>query len=146
MSFGTATYHPSIWKEKLALAYDLRISLIRSGLLNSDAWRWVHGEGDGLPGLIVDRYGTTVVIQCHTIGMHRSIDLIAEAILHCDPDGIHCIYDKSKESLPPEYAANIENRAVFGDLIPCQISEHGLNYHIDPVTGQKLAFSGPARQ
>lgn len=140
LSFGTATYHPSIWKEKLALAYDLRISLIRSGLLNSDAWRWVHGEGDGLPGLIVDRYGTTVVIQCHTIGMHRSIDLIAEAILHCDPDGIHCIYDKSKESLPPEYAANIENRAVFGDLIPCQISEHGLNYHIDPVTGQKTGF------
>ncbi|MBK9270373.1 MAG: class I SAM-dependent rRNA methyltransferase [Saprospiraceae bacterium] len=140
LNFGPDAYSESIWFDKIQKAYDLRISLIQSGLLDSDAWRWVNGEGDGLPGLIIDRFGSLITIQCHSIGMHRSIALISQAILDVDAANILCIYDKSKESLPAEYAAGLSNGVLFGELKPTRICEHGINYWVDPVHGQKTGF------
>lgn len=140
LHFGDSPYHDGFWFQKIGSAFKYRQMLLASGALPSDAWRWVHGEGDGLPGLIVDRYGDAVVIQCHTIGMHRQVEVISRAIRDCDPANIKLIFDKSRETLPKEYAAGTSNRFLLGDQTELTMTEHGIRYLVDPFQGQKTGF------
>lgn len=140
LHFGDSPYSDGFWFQKIAAAFRYRKMLLDSGALPSDAWRWIHGEGDGLPGLVVDRFGSSVVIQCHTIGMHRQVELIARALRDCDPNNIQLIYDKSRESLPKEYASGISNRFILGDQTEFSMTEHGIRYLVDPLQGQKTGF------
>ena len=87
-------------RDKLTSALDLRAQL---GLANdplTNAYRLVHAAGDGLPGLIVDRYASVVVIQCHSIGMHKIKDTIAATLKELLGDTITTVYDKSMSTLP----------------------------------------------
>jgi 23S rRNA (cytosine1962-C5)-methyltransferase len=109
------------------------------------AYRLVHGEGDGLSGLIIDIYGDTAVVQCHSIGMHRQIDLIAAALETVFEGRLHAVYDKSYESLPVRYAETQSNgyRWIAGGYdtsAPHIVSENGVRFRVDWQTGQKTGF------
>jgi 23S rRNA (cytosine1962-C5)-methyltransferase len=127
------------WTEKFEKAFAVRRSLGLVGDGDTSCYRLAHGEGDGLSGLIVDVYGTTAVVQCHSIGMHRQAKLIAQAIRNVLGKHI-AIYDKSVESLPPKYASYLENGFLLGNSDISTVSENDVKFKIDWVTGQKTGF------
>ncbi len=144
LSFGPADLDDlQFWVEKLAKAAAARTAI---GLLENaetNCFRLVHGEGDGLSGLIVDVYGKTAVLQCHSIGMHRQRHLIAEAIR--EVLGLQmAVYDKSGEALPPKYAAAQQNGHLAGpentEDVTGVVLENGVQFKINWVTGQKTGF------
>lgn len=101
--------------------------------------RIVHGEGDELPGLIIDFYGGVAVIQCHSLGMYKQLDLIAEGLKRALSDRLIAIYSKSKETLPNR--APVEDGYIFGEVeTPYTAVENGVKYNLDWITGQKTGF------
>lgn len=129
------------WNEKIATAWQLRqqIGILDDGTTN--AFRLIHGEGDGLPGLIIDIYGEVAVIQAHSIGMHLHREQFTTAIREAMGDRIKAVYDASARQLPPHYAAGIKDGYLFGEAAsPTQISENKLQFYIDWEHGQKTGF------
>lgn len=128
-----------ILRERLTKALDLRRQL---GLTNdplTNAYRLVHAAGDGLPGLIVDRYASVVVVQCHSIGMHRIKDKIAAMIKELLGDDITTVYDKSMSTLPDRHPA--EDGVILGeDVTDVVILENGRRFRVDVAGGQKTGF------
>mgnify|MGYP005992846729 CR=1 FL=1 len=102
----------------------------------NEIFRLTHAEGDMLPGLIIDSYKNHLVIQCYSWGMYRLRKFISQCLLELLPDTIS-IYDKSKESL---HSDTIENEHLFGSATDCIAKEHGINYKIDWINGQKTGF------
>ncbi len=129
----------AFWAERLRAAYDVRQRL---GLTAHGCYRLVHGEGDGLSGLVVDIYGRTAVLQCHSVGMHRQRFTIAEALRQIAPLSIEAIFDKSREVLPKEYGAGVQNGYLFGRASEqrCIVVEHGVRFFVDWEGGQKTGF------
>ncbi|MBI5914988.1 MAG: class I SAM-dependent rRNA methyltransferase, partial [Bacteroidetes bacterium] len=128
------------WVGCLRKAFSYRASL---GLLDNPqttCYRLVHAEGDGLPGLIIDVYGKTAVMQCHSIGMHRQRALIAEALLEVSSGQILSVFDKSKETLPPDYALTVQNGYRAGEPQPQVVQENGHSFFVDWEVGQKTGF------
>ncbi|MGY6559897.1 MAG: class I SAM-dependent rRNA methyltransferase [Nitritalea sp.] len=138
LSFTPREINLDFWVEKLSEAWQLRreLGLVRAAATN--LFRWVHGEGDGLPGLIIDVFDQVAVIQTHQVGMHAHVAEIAEAIRRVAGDSIHAIYDKSKETLPADYACT--NSWLWGDKQHLTAVEHGIRYAIDVEKGQKTGF------
>ena len=116
----------------------------RIGLANStetNSFRLVHGEGDNLPGLVIDIYDKTAVMQAHSVGMHKDRNIIAEALLKVMNGRLQHIYYKSETTLP--YKANILEESGFlaGGKDVCNIAmENGLQFHVDWLKGQKTGF------
>ena len=115
------------------------------GLLDNpetNCFRWVHGEGDYLPGLIVDVYGAVAVVQCHSIGMYRQLDLLAEAMALSLPGRLKSIYSKSAASLPSNFAKGVEDGFVHGKApkAPLIALENGHRFVVDWEQGQKTGF------
>lgn len=149
IGFGEALLtDKSFWANKFIRAAAVRKVVLRpssspervGGAL--DCYRLVHGEGDGLSGLIVDIYGTTAVVQCHSIGMHRQRMLLAEALREALPE-LAAIYDKSVESLPPKYAAQQQNGYLWAgqtDISEATVVENGIRFKVDWEQGQKTGF------
>jgi 23S rRNA (cytosine1962-C5)-methyltransferase len=140
LDFGAADLQSvEFWAEKLQNALNVRHL---NGL--PDAFRWVHGEGDGLSGLVADVYGATAVVQCHSIGMHRQRDLIARAMRAVLGERLRAVFDKSVESLPPQYAENQQNGYLWSaekDPLPSAIiEENGVRFRVDWEVGQKTGF------
>ncbi|MFK8160940.1 MAG: class I SAM-dependent rRNA methyltransferase, partial [Lewinella sp.] len=126
-------------REKLHAALDLRqqLGLVDDPLTN--AYRLVHAAGDGLPGLIVDRYASLVVIQCHGIGMFRERTLIATLLKELLGDGVTTIYDKSAKTLPDRYPA--QDGVLLGDdVTEVVVLENGRRFRVDVAGGQKTGF------
>ncbi len=126
---------------RLQVAFDLRrdIGLIRGD--ENNAYRLVHGEGDGLPGLIVDVYAHTAVMQAHTPGMHRLRRQLAAALVRVAGADIHHVYYKSETTLP--YKADLDpvNGYLIGGEGNTDIAvENGLKFHVDWLKGQKTGF------
>lgn len=139
-SFKKVNPDANFWLEKLTKAHNMRAAL---GMMGAElAYRLVHGEGDGLPGLIIDVYDKTVVIQAHTIGMHLIRMELVEALKKLYGASIIAIYDKSKNTLPKDYAQNVENAYLWGDLdgSTCAIVENGCKFQVNWGTGQKTGF------
>jgi 23S rRNA (cytosine1962-C5)-methyltransferase len=107
--------------------------------VKTDAYRLVHGEGDNLSGLIIDVYAKVIVIQCHSIGMHKSIPFIAEALKNLFSKGI-TIYNKSGNALPSEYSSDQSDGFLQGEQSCVEIQENGHHFSIDLVGGQKTGF------
>lgn len=126
-------------RDKLTSALNLREQL---GLANdplTNAYRLVHAAGDGLPGLIVDRYASVVVIQCHSIGMHKIKDTIAAVLKELMGNTITTVYDKSMTTLPERHHA--ENGVLLGEEITeLVILENGRRFRVDIAGGQKTGF------
>lgn len=125
---------------KIKKAFDYRNQIGVSTLPNTNVYRLVFGESDGLPGLIIDYYNNNAVIQCHSIGMHMQIDLIAKAIQKVYNGKIETIYDKSAETLPANYSSQIKNGPIIGTNTSVIVEEYGNKFSIDWVKGQKTGF------
>ena len=138
LSFSKIDDVNQFWIEKFEKAKNLRDQL---QLNQTNAYRLIHGEGDFCPGLIIDVYDNVLVFQAHTIGMHLCRKEITQALCSVFGKEIVAIYDKSKETLPTEYAANCNNEYVFGNAdVPHQILENGVKFSINWITGQKTGF------
>jgi 23S rRNA (cytosine1962-C5)-methyltransferase len=153
LSFGAADLESeNFWVEKLQNALNVRLlaipQLSESFELSESSlapgYRLVHGEGDGLSGLIVDVYETVAVMQCHSIGMHRQREIIASALRKVLGKKLSAVYDKSAESLPPKYAENQANSYLWSANENPEnsaiITENGARFRVDWVTGQKTGF------
>ena len=145
LEFGVESLQENFWQERIKAAYRMRRDL---GLINADnnTYRLVHGEGDFLPGLIVDVYGNTAVVQAHSAGMHRSRTEIAKAITETVEE-VENVYYKSESTLPfRKNFADIEDgyliaadgeKAMHADH---WAKENGLEFKIDWLRGQKTGF------
>lgn len=144
LAFGVSELPKDFWQERIRAAYNVRQSL---GLITTEnnTYRLVHGEGDFLPGLIVDIYADTAVIQAHSIGMHCHRQEIAEAIIQ-NIAQVDKVYYKSDDTLP--HKAPIQGERV-GYLIGAEkadfngnfwAKENGLDFRIDWLRGQKTGF------
>jgi 23S rRNA (cytosine1962-C5)-methyltransferase len=138
LSFDYESIDLHFYEKRLANAYQLRL---RIGLLNPEIniFRLCHGEGDLLPGLIIDFYNGVAVIQCHSYGMFRQVELIAEALKSVIGNELKAIYHKSSETLPKREL--VSDGYLYGEVsIPHLALENGVKYHIDWVNGQKTGF------
>lgn len=127
------------WNKRIKEAWNLRVEL---NLLSDEdnCFRWIHGEGDGLPGLIVDYYAGNAVVQCHSSGMYKSINAIKEALLSANPD-LKSIYHKSSDTLSPSSGIEVKDEYIHGGAaVPVLIKEHGNDFNIDWESGQKTGF------
>ena len=147
LSFGSDSLPADFWRTRIRAAYKVRESL---GLVRKDnnTFRLVHGEGDNLPGLIVDIYADTAVVQAHSVGMHVFRNEIADAILAEVPQ-VQNIYYKSDDTLP--FKAPIAGEKVGWLVRNTEIpesrdteefwsTENGLSFRIDWLRGQKTGF------
>jgi len=140
LSFEEEEINLEFWKKRLSSALELRKSI---GLLSAEnnSYRLIHGEGDLLPGLIIDIYAETAVIQSHSVGMHESRMIICEALKAVMGNTLKNVYYKSETTLP--YKANLgaENEYLFGGKEVSEIAlENGLKFYPDWVKGQKTGF------
>ena len=134
------TIDNSFWRRKLATAREMRRSIGLIGRTDNNTYRLVHGEGDNLPGLVIDIYARTAVMQAHSAGMHMERMQIAEALTEVMQGEVDNIYYKSETTLP--YKADLfpENGFLKGGSTDNVATEYGLNFHIDWLKGQKTGF------
>jgi len=140
LSFSPVEVDEAFYRERLTVAYNMRRSL---GLENGDynnAYRLVHGEGDNLPGLIIDIYRNTAVMQAHSPGMHYARHMLAKALKEVMGDKIDNIYYKSETTLPYKAALEQENEYLLGGVGEDTATENGLTFHVDWLRGQKTGF------
>lgn len=141
LSFVQETIDHEFWVCKLAVAKDLRVALGLIGNPQNNTYRLVHGEGDNLPGLIIDVYDHTAVMQAHSAGMHVYRMEIADALSEVMGDVIENIYYKSETTLP--FKADLlstENGFIKGGSPENVAMENGLKFHVDWLKGQKTGF------
>ncbi|MCB9309225.1 MAG: class I SAM-dependent rRNA methyltransferase [Lewinellaceae bacterium] len=135
LSFLPTYIDLSFWIEKFCAAIQYRSS-INIPNSHSNAYRLIHGEGDDMPGLIVDVYDDVAVIQCHSFGMYLQSDMIGEALKISLPS-LSTIFIRAKETLNRE---NIEDRYFLGSKQKIEILEHGIRFEVDIINGQKTGF------
>ena len=140
LSFDRRDIDEAFWVERIGEAYSLRRGLKLAGREDNDVYRLVHGEGDRLPGLVVDVYGATAVMQAHSVGMHVQREIIADAIIRATEGDIQNVYYKSETTLPYKADLGQENGFLRGGSPANIATENGLKFHIDWLKGQKTGF------
>ena len=140
LSFKPSTVDTTFWEQKISAAYEVRKRL---GLVNKEKnniFRLIHDEGDGLPGLIVDIYGKTAVVQAHSVGMHHCRNVIAEALMKIGDGLLESVYYKSETTLPFKAALNPKDGYLVGNSSDSVAIENSLSFYIDWLEGQKTGF------
>lgn len=139
LEFGDTPITDDFFKRRLESAFRLRQAL---GLIRDDnnCFRLVHGEGDFLPGLVVDIYGDTAVVQAHSPGMHYERMKIAEALTEIPEARIRNVYYKSETTLPYKARLDPQNDYLIGHFDGNIAIENGLKFNIDWLRGQKTGF------
>ena len=140
LSFEQRVIDKDFWRERLQAAYTMRLSLGLAGGTDNNTYRLVHGEGDNLPGLVIDIYSHTAVMQAHSVGMHYERQHIAEALIHVLGDSLQRIYYKSETTLPFKANLDSENGYLYGKEIEDIAMENGLKFCVDWQKGQKTGF------
>lgn len=140
LSFVQRDIDQAFYTERLRQAYELRLSLGLADSERTNAYRLVHGEGDGLPGLVIDVYNGTAVVQMHSVGMYCDRKLIETALLEVMGDRLKAIYNKSEGTLPYKAGLNAENLYVYGRPESKEALENGLRFYPDWEKGQKTGF------
>lgn len=140
LSFEERDIDHGFWQNRLLEAYRLRLALGLAGNKDNDIYRLVHGEGDRLPGLVIDVYGKTAVMQAHSVGMHVCREEIADALLEVSEGNIQNVYYKSETTLPFKAELGQENGFLRGSDDTSVATECGLHFHIDWLRGQKTGF------
>jgi 23S rRNA (cytosine1962-C5)-methyltransferase len=143
LSFLDTPIDLHFWHQSILRAYTLRQHLGLTDNPNNNAYRLVHGEGDGLPGLIIDYYKNTLVIQAHTMGMYRARNLIVEALRLIPAYQQAAIYDKSKDTIHHQNTTTsqpIENTFISGTALATTITENGYQFNVNWHEGQKTGF------
>lgn len=139
LSFENEAIDQKFYERKLTIALDVRK---RIGIIgnNNNTYRLVHGEGDNLPGLVIDVYGHTAVMQAHSVGMHKDRKLLALALKTVMGDEVHNIFYKSETTLPYKADLGQENGFLLGNDTEDIAVENGLKFHVDWLKGQKTGF------
>ncbi len=140
LSFQDITIDQGFWKGRLQSALDVRIAIGMADNPENNTYRLVHGEGDELPGLVIDCYGDTAVMQAHSVGMHVSRMAVKDALIDVMGERIHHIYYKSETTLPYNAELGQENGFIYGGNADDIAMENGLRFHIDWLRGQKTGF------
>ena len=140
LTFRQEEINHDFWKRRLEVALDLRRSLHLVENPENNTYRLVHGEGDNLPGLIIDVYGQTAVMQAHSAGMHVYRMEIADALSEVMGDIVKHIYYKSETTLPYKADLGPENGFIKGGSPENVALENGLKFHVDWLKGQKTGF------
>ena len=136
------------WNKRIAIAHDVRRSLSLTENEKTNCYRLIHGEGDSLPGLVVDIYDTTAVVQCHSVGMYLSRMAIAEALRNTYGEHITAIYDKSSQTVPFKAGLNAVDGYIWGssDHKSHVVYENGEKFLVNWEEGQKTGFFLDQRQ
>lgn len=139
LSFDDSEIDEEFFVTRLENAFNLRknLNLMR---FDNNAFRLVHGEGDFLPGLVVDVYGTTAVVQAHSPGMHFQRKVIADALTKLPCLGVQNVYYKSETTLPYKAQLDPQNEYLIGKFDTDVAVENGLKFHVDWLKGQKTGF------
>ena len=140
LSFKDIVIDEEFWKSRLHSALEVRLALDVVDNPTNNTYRLVHGEGDNLPGLIVDCYGETAVMQAHSVGMHCERNAIAKALVEVLDGRIKNVYYKSDTTLPFKADLNQENGFLIGGETDCTTLENGLTFKVDWLKGQKTGF------
>jgi len=133
---------PAFWESRLREAYLLRQRLGLTGTADTNVYRLVHAEGDGLPGLIIDVYADVAVLQAHSVGMYHARHEIAAALQAVYGPALRAVYDKSAETVPGNVAAEAKNGYLLGESTGREhvVLENGHQFAVDWETGQKTGF------
>lgn len=140
LSFEDIEINTDFWGERLQSALDVRIGVGIADSPTNNTYRLVHGEGDYLPGLVIDCYGSTAVMQAHSVGMHVCRNEICQALVQVMGDRIANVYYKSETTLPYKADLHQENGFLVGGDASNVAMENGLKFHIDWLRGQKTGF------
>jgi len=139
-SFRQVKAEADFWLEKVLAAYKLRTRLGLTNNDNTNVYRLVNGEGDGMPGFIADYYHGIAVLQMHSIGMYRLRELFTGILKEIYGNLLLAVYDKSESTIPFKAGLDIRNGFVYGDQAVTEIMENGCRFSVDVATGQKTGF------
>ena len=129
------------WNGRIASAYGVREALGLTANEQTTCYRLVHGEGDNLPGLVIDIYGSTAVVQCHSVGMYLSREQIVEALRACYGERLSAVYDKSSQTLPYKADLGAEDGYLWGQGEGEEVVlEGGHKFAVNWAKGQKTGF------
>ncbi len=140
LSFRDIEIEHEFWKERLTSALAMRQSIGIADTSDNNTYRLVHGEGDNLPGLVIDCYGTTAVMQAHSVGMHVCREVICKALVEVMGKRIRNVYYKSETTLPFKADIGQENGFIYGSTTDNTAVENGLKFYVDWLRGQKTGF------
>ena len=138
LSFRDIAIDDEYWYSRLSSALNMRIAIGLADNPDNNTYRLVHGEGDNLPGLVIDIYGKTAVMQAHSIGMHLCRVNIAEQLQKVMKGRIENVYYKSETTLP--FMDEMENGFIIGGGGDNTAVENGLMFYVDWLRGQKTGF------
>lgn len=140
LSFDDTTIDDAFWESRISSALKMRQAIGIADNPDNDTYRLVHGEGDYLPGLVIDCYGKTAVIQAHSVGMHFCREAVCKALLKVMEGRIANVFYKSETTLPLRAGLEQENGFLYGGTADNTAVENGLRFHIDWLKGQKTGF------
>ena len=140
LSFSNIEINHDYWCKRLDAAFKMRQSIGIADSLENNTYRLVHGEGDFLPGLVIDCYGETAVMQAHSVGMHVCREDICRALVEVMGGRIKHVYYKSETTLPYKAELGQENGFIYGKTENDVALENGLKFHVDWLRGQKTGF------
>ena len=140
LSFRDVEIDEKFWESRLASALQMRISIGIADNPQNNTYRLAHGEGDNLPGLVIDCYGKTAVMQAHSVGIHVCRKDIAVALMKVMGSRIENVFYKSETTLPFKAELGQENGFIIGGSDDNTALENGLKFHVDWLRGQKTGF------
>ncbi|MCD8202644.1 MAG: class I SAM-dependent rRNA methyltransferase [Prevotella sp.] len=140
LAFEDIEIDDTFWKSRLQSALTMRQRIGIADNPDNNTFRLVHGEGDNLPGLVIDCYGKTAVLQAHSVGMHVCRKDIARILLDVMGDRLNNIFYKSETTLPFKADLGQENGFLYGGSTDNIAMENGLKFHVDWLKGQKTGF------
>ena len=140
LSFEDTTIDEGFWKGRIEKALAVRESIGIANSTDNNTYRLVHGEGDSLPGLVIDCYGSTAVMQAHSVGRHVCRGQICKALVNVMGNRIQNVYYKSETTLPFKAELGQENGFIYGSTDNNTAVENGLKFHVDWLKGQKTGF------
>lgn len=139
LSFMDESIDRSFFQRAIGRAYVMRRAIGVAGVPDNNTYRLIHGEGDNLPGLVIDVYADTAVIQAHSVGMHYQRQLLAEVLIE-QVAGLKNVYYKSEGTLPFKAPITPEDGYLIGNEVGCFAIENGLKFQADWLKGQKTGF------
>lgn len=140
LSFQDIVIDESFWRSRIQSVLAMRECIGMANNPDNNTYRLVHGEGDCLPGLVIDCYGTTAVMQAHSVGMHVCREQICKVLVDVMGERIRNVYYKSETTLPFKAALGQENGFIYGHTDDNTAVENGLKFHVDWLKGQKTGF------
>ena len=140
LTFQDQAIDYDFWKERIGNAWKMRQNLGLADSATNNVFRLIHGEGDHLPGLVVDYYAGVAVVQFHSIGMYLEKENITKALLEVMDGRLTAIYDKSEGTLPYKAAVTPHNGYLYGKAENFIAMENGLKCNVDWLEGQITGF------